>query len=313
MGTERASAATQWGARLVAACDGDRPRAEELAARYRGCVPLASADRLDWQSLDAVFVCTPPFARGPVEVAAIHAGVAVFLEKPIGLSAGHGEPILWALQSHPVPTAVGYMNRYRNSVEWVQRRLDGKSILGVSGHWVGGMYRVPWWSRRDQSGGQVNEQCTHLVDLFRYLVGEIEEVHALGRHSTDGSDVDTAASINLRFTNETVGNLLYGCLATRKQIGLRIFSPDEMIALEDWDMRLRLQPGPENEARDGDLRLPDDGPIFVKEVAAFLDAVAELGPSRIRSDLVDALRTQRVVDAIQSSLASGRLERVTGQ
>jgi len=30
----------------------------------------------------------------------------------------------------------------------------------------------------EQSGGQFVEQCTHLVDLSRYLIGEITEVSA---------------------------------------------------------------------------------------------------------------------------------------
>jgi len=301
MGRERASAATQWGARLVVACDADRTRAEELASRYPGCLSLADASQLDWRTLDAIFVCTPPFARGPIEIAAIAAGVALFLEKPVGLSALHSAPILRALQDRPVPTAVGYMNRYRNSVECARRFLNEAQVLGISGHWVGGMYRVPWWSRRDQSGGQINEQCTHLVDLIRYLVGEIEEVHAMRRQSDEGSDIDTAASINVRFANGTLGNLFYSCLANKKQIDLRIFSPGGMVALQDWDLQLRCDDGLAIENNPP----PEEGPIFVKEVAAFLNTITSDGPSFIRSDLADALRTQQVIDAIQTSLASG--------
>jgi predicted dehydrogenase len=309
MGRERVLAAVAQGARLVAACDPDRGRARELAAPYPGCSVLDDATRLDWGALDAVFVCTPPFARGPVELAAIDAGVALFVEKPIGLSAAQAAPIVAALRRNPVPNAVGYMSRYRDSVARARRLLAGSTVLGVAGHWVGGAYRVPWWAQPEQSGGQVNEQCTHLVDLVRYLAGEIEEVHAFGRKAGDGTDVETAASISLRLSGGVLGSLFYGCLANRKQIGLRVFTPTGSVALEGWDMTLvegaDLEPG--------DAPRPEAESIFAREVAAFVGAIQDRDPTRIKSDLVDAARTQRAVDTIRLSMSTGRRERVPRQ
>jgi predicted dehydrogenase len=306
MGRERVLASVQQGARLVAVCDPDRARAQELAAPYAGCSILDDATWLDWGSLDAVFVCTPPFARGPVEVAAIGAGVALFVEKPIGLSSSHCAPILAALRRNPVLNAVGYMNRYRDSVGRARRTLSGSTVLGVSAHWVGGMYRVPWWAERERSGGQINEQCTHLVDLVRYLAGEIEEVHAFGQKAGDGTDVETTASITLRLTGGILGSLFYGCVADRKQIGLRFFSPQGSLTLEGWEMNLveGADPGP------GDDPRPQAGSVFAREVAAFFGAIKDGDPTWIKSDLVDAACTQRAVDAIRLSMSSGRRERV---
>ena len=99
MGAQRARAAHRLGAELVLS-DGDEQRSRLLASEF----PSASTtppQQLDWAALDAVFVCTPAGARGPVEVAAAAAGVAVFVEKPIALSAdraqrnGRGDPIEW--------------------------------------------------------------------------------------------------------------------------------------------------------------------------------------------------------------------------
>jgi predicted dehydrogenase len=306
MGCERARVAAQLGARLVAVADPDGGRADALAEQYPGTAALADPARLPWPGLDAVFVCTPPFARGPVERAAIEAGVAVFVEKPVGLCAAQCTPLLGALRERPVVNAVGYMNRYRRSVEAARHFLAGVPVLGLSGNWVCGMYKVPWWARKDQSGGQINEQCTHLVDLARYLVGEVVEVQAVAHRPAEAPDVDGEAAVILRFAGGTLGTLFYSCLARTKQIGLQVFTRDGRIALEGWDLELR---------RDGTApeAPPEKEAVFVKEVAAFFDALDSGRPGDVRSDLADAVRTQRVVDSIQASLASGKPEPVPGE
>src|SRR6266542_3034427 len=83
MGLHHARSSTQLGHRITVACDVDLARAVALAANHPGCQSVADAARIRWSEIDAVFVCTPPFARGPVELLAVEAGVPIFLEKPI--------------------------------------------------------------------------------------------------------------------------------------------------------------------------------------------------------------------------------------
>ncbi len=123
MGRERALAAMQLGARVVAVCDLDVSAAAALAADLPGCQALEHADALAWDSIDAILVCTPPFARGAVELTAIERKIPVLVEKPTGLSAQNCGTVLRALLQQPVVTAVGYMNRYRESVQQARQRL----------------------------------------------------------------------------------------------------------------------------------------------------------------------------------------------
>ena len=143
MGLQHARSAAQLGHRVAVACDVDQPRAATLAAAYPGCEAVTDAAAVRWDEIDAGFVCVPPFARGPVEVAAARAGVPLFLEKPIGLSAAQCLPALTAFRAAGVPTSVGYMNRYRSAVRRVRSLLAGETVLGFSAHWVGAAYKVP--------------------------------------------------------------------------------------------------------------------------------------------------------------------------
>src|SRR3954467_11863495 len=87
MGLQHAKSSAQLGHRVTVACDVELARATALAGGHAGCVAFADAGSIPWAEVDAAFVCTPPFARGPVELFAAKAGVPLFLEKPIGLSA----------------------------------------------------------------------------------------------------------------------------------------------------------------------------------------------------------------------------------
>ena len=295
MGRERARAAKLLGARIQTICDPDADRAAALAAET-GTGVLTDAASLDLGSLDAVFVCTPPAVRGQLELSAIRAGVALFIEKPIGLNAEQCVPLLDALGGRTVINAVGYMNRYRESVLWAQQQVQNGSPIGASFQWFAAKYRVPWWLKRDQSGGPINEQCTHYIDLCRFLLGEVSEVQAIGRMLTEAPTAEGTAAITLRFENGLVGSGLYSCEAAQKQMAFEVFLPDRSVRLLGWDLRSDSQPAAED--------------IFVKETAAFFDAVRSGDPSTIHSDIPDACRTQCVVDTICRALKSRSTESV---
>ena len=55
---------------------------------------------------------------------------------------------------------------------------------------------------------------------------------------------------------------------------------------------------------------PERDKIFELEVAAFFDAIRKDSTTPVLSDLPDAMRTQRTVDAIRRSLRSSRIEPV---
>src|SRR5690242_11196262 len=140
MGLTHAQGAARLGHRVIVACDPDGARAGALAAAHPGCEVLTDPAAIRWDEVDAGFVCTPPFARGPVELYAAKAGVPLFLEKPIGLSATQCLSALAAFRRTGAITSVGYMNRYRSSVRRARGLLENETVLGFAAHWVGAAY-----------------------------------------------------------------------------------------------------------------------------------------------------------------------------
>jgi len=303
MGLERARASTVLGATVTVACDMDVLKAEQLASEFPGSKVVHDPGHLDWSSLDAIFVCTPPGSRGPVELEAVQAGVHVFVEKPIGLSAEQSLPLLRALQKQRVVNCVGYMNRYRQTVTHVKQLLAQTVVLGVNFHWIGPRYHVQWWMRPHESGGPFNEQGTHFIDLCRFLIGEITEVYATGPQSDVTAHVDDRVAVTLRFRNGPLGVGLYSCEAAEKCISFGILLTSGHLLLEGWELQLRDMGIEEqnSETKHG---------IFQKEVAAFFRAIESSDDSPILCDFHDATKTQLVVDAIRRSIVSRAQETV---
>ena len=303
-GREHARASTLLGARVALLCDPDISRAKTLAGEYPGSVVLDDFRNIDWSSIDAVFVCTPPAARGPAELAAVRAGIPIMLEKPVGLSAERCRPLLEALQEKPVINSVGYMNRYRDSVISTQKVFERSELVGLVCNWVGGIYRVPWWLQRNLSGGPFNEQGTHLVDLCRLFLGEVKEAFAMAGNSSVDQEVPQTVVVTLRFSNEKLATIFYSCRAAEKHIRFEVFSTIQSVSLEGWDLRIR--------AKDAtiDATTSSDEDIYLKEDAAFFNAISSGDQGVIKSPLVDAIRTQLVLDTIHRSLISGKPEQV---
>ena len=294
MGRERLRAARAWGAEIAGVYDVDPLRADQARAPL-----LTGSDELLRIACDVVFVCTPPSERGAYALAAIQAGAALFVEKPIGPSSLDVRAITGALELKPVLTGVGYMNRYRRSVQLASRILARQQVIGAAGFWVCRTYSVPWWLDSAASGGPHNDQATHLFDLCRLLIGEVHDVATLFHEPADGGP-RLAAATAVRFRSGATGTLFYSCQAAAKDIGLRVFTSAGSLFLSGWDLRLA-----ENTI-DGALTLesePED--IFLIETSTFLDAVAAGDGSRIRSNWADALRTQALLDAAATSLAKG--------
>jgi myo-inositol 2-dehydrogenase/D-chiro-inositol 1-dehydrogenase len=295
MGRERTRAAKSLGAEIAAVCDPNVERAASLAADVDAAVLTDAAD-LDLSRLDVLFVCTPPALRGAAERAAIAAGVSLFVEKPIGLNAEQCLDLLEALEDRPVINAAGYMNRYRDSVLRARQQIHAAHPIGVAFQWFAARYGVPWWLDLNQSGGPINEQCTHYIDLCRFFCGEISEAQALVRPLTDALGAEGTVAITLRFENGLIGSGLYSCEASQKQMAFEVFLPDRSIRLEGWDLRMS-----------GEAQTED---IFVKEVAGFFKAVRSGDPSAVQSDIASALKTQSVIDAVRRAMKSGSRERV---
>jgi myo-inositol 2-dehydrogenase/D-chiro-inositol 1-dehydrogenase len=292
------------GAQLVAFCDVDAARAESAAARFGGRAYTDYAQMLREKPLDALYVCVPPHAHGEVEQLAAERGIHLFVEKPVARTLECARAVDAAIQKAGILSAVGYHFRYYGATERARERLQGLPIGMAIGYWHGGMPGVPWWRQHALSGGQLVEQTTHIVDLARYLVGEIVEVFAYLAHGVaplpyPDSDVSEAGVIAMRFANGAVGTITNTCMLNPPgEVALKIYTPDRILEVS-WGKLV------ETEANRREEYSSRDNP-YLNEDRAFIEAIRTGDASLIRSTYSDGVRTLAVTLAADESARTGK-------
>ena len=292
MGGERARRLLQLGVAVTVLVDESLERANLLAAQIPGAVVARSIDEVDLAGLAALFICTPPGARRDAVAAAARHRIALFVEKPIATTIEDATWMRDAIENAGIPSAVGYMNRYRGGVARARSFAAESDVLGITAQWTCKPYAVSWWREPTLSGGPVNEQATHLVDLCRYLGGEIDDVEA-----TSVRRDDTIAAL-LKFRSGALGTLFYSCSAPVKSIGLQLFTRQGALQLDGWDFILRQNPY--------GLAPGKDLEPFTEEVRAFMGAVVTGDRSAIRCDFADAYETQLVMEKLSNAAQRAR-------
>jgi predicted dehydrogenase len=286
--------------RLVGVTDVDGDAAWRLASEH-AAVALPDVAALLDAGPDAVYVCVPPFAHGPAERAVAERDIPLFVEKPVAVDRATADGIAALIADRGLLTAVGHHWRYLAVVEQARRLLAGRPVRLVTGAWLDKVPPVGWWPHRDRSGGPVVEQAAHVLDLARYVVGEVIEVSAVGNGTpppVDGADVDGATVATLRFASGAVGTLATTCvLGWKQRAGLEIFADGLYLGLTEDALVVRDTDGERTVAGD-----PEAARVAVDR--AFIDAIQGVGDD-VRVPYADALRTHALALAVAESAAVG--------
>jgi predicted dehydrogenase len=169
---------------------------------------------------------------------------------------------------------------------------------------MGGMPMVPWWRVQSGSGGQFVEQTTHIVDLLRYLCGEVREVYAayalqVMGEQVEGTDVPDVGSVTMKLANGMVATISNTCLLpVGHHVGLDIYTNKGVLELRSDAL---------NEiTADGARKHPNVANPYFVEDEAFIHALRTGDTSRILSDYEDSLRTHDITIAANESAVSGK-------
>jgi myo-inositol 2-dehydrogenase / D-chiro-inositol 1-dehydrogenase len=297
------------GVDLVAACDVDLARAEALAGPRGGRAYMSWEEMYEREELDVVWVCTPPLHHRAPTLAALGAGIHVYLEKPIARTIEDAEAIVaGAAAASGTVCAVGYQWHATELLEDARRALEGGRAGMLVGRNFGPVSGRPWFMDRAQGGGQLLERGSHHIDLQRAIAGDVAAVQA------------TAASVRLAQADGPRGNiedaitLLFhfasgalGCVHTAwsrdgqpELYAVDILAADATIAIELGPDRFRIT------GRSGDRDIAAEyGEPMHRSIARFLDAVRAGDPGAVPCVPADALETLRVALACERALESG--------
>lgn len=288
---------------IVAVADAVAERAQEQAARANAKAYTNHEELLDQEQLDALYICVPPFVHGALELAAIDRRLPFFVEKPLATTWETAQTIAAGVAAQNLVTAVGYHWRYLNTTEEAQALLSNKPARLALGYWLDFTPPPAWWRREEQSGGQMVEQTTHLFDLARLLVGDVERVYGAGsrleRPAYADANVFDVTLATLHFASGALGNMASTCLLNwPHRIGLHLFCEGMVIELSEFELMVDVGRGRPVRRAEGDP--------FVREDRAFIDAV-QGKPNQIRAPYAEALKSFQLTLAANQSAHEERV------
>lgn len=136
--------------------------------------------------IDSVIVSTPPHLHEEIVVAALDAGKHVLCEKPLSNTVDACRRMVEASKRTGKVLTTGFNHRYFPAVQFVKRTLDSGAIgeldhiRAFAGHTGLSEFKAPWmYDKKIMGGGALMDNGIHIIDLTRYLLGDVEEVFGL--------------------------------------------------------------------------------------------------------------------------------------
>ena len=313
---------------------------EEAATRWEDVVGRPDIDVID--------ICTPGDSHKPIAIAAAEARKVVFCEKPLANTLAEAELMLNAVRKHGVIHMLCHNYRRAPAVQ-LAKRLIGDGRIGELRHFRG-TYLQDWivdpdfprvWRLQKSlaGSGALGDIASHVLDLARFLVGEVTEAASLLKTFIDerplpGSaergpvDVDDASLNLVRFAGGPVGTIEATRFATGRKnylrfeingsLGSLVFNLERMNELE-----LYIEEGPDSGFRT--VQATDPGHPYVDAwwppghiigyehtfTHTVLDLIKGIAAQKVPApNFEDGVQNQRILDTMERAANSGKWETV---
>ena len=185
--------------------------------------------------IEVVYVATRHDQHFPIARAAVEAGKAVFVEKPMTMTAAQGRELADLVGSRRALLTVGFNRRFsphaRRMKELLHRIAAPRSMLYRVN--AGALPEGHWLLDPIEGGGRLLGEGVHFFDFLAYLAGSApRRVTA----SAPAGGIPNEASVTLEFADGSVGTLLYtagGAPESGKE-RVEVFSGHATLVLDDF-------------------------------------------------------------------------------
>ena len=327
-------------AEMTAICGRNRRSAEDLAAKYN--IPNVFTDHnemINQGSLDAILIGTPDDLHYEMTMQGFSAGLHVLCDKPLAVTAQQAWEMYQAAKAAKVIHMVLFTYRWMPFFRYVKDLIDqgyvGRFYHAEFRYLMGYARQKEYQWRFDQkrANGALGDLGVHMIDMARWLVGDISRVCAhlgvfVDRPGADGGPIDPAndsAFMLAEFADGTHGTIHASVVA---HLADRFFHQQVKLYGEAGTLEIDYQHGgPEagaiihvarNEDQQfqtlevpaiywGDVSRSDPWEVFTKQSVgcrAFIDSILENHPST--PTFYDGYKAQQVMEAAMGSHRSAK-------
>lgn len=171
-----------------------------------------AADLIADPSVEAVVIATPHHLHAPLAVAALEAGKAVFVEKPLAITWEQLDAVR-AASGPPARLMVGFNRRFSPHVQRIvelTRRRSGALVCAIRVN-AGAIAADSWVHDPERGGGRLVGEGCHFVDLAAHLVGAPPTaVRCVGLGTSDANAwLQDDLMMTLEFPDGSLASILY--------------------------------------------------------------------------------------------------------
>ena len=298
---------------LVAVCDLDEEKAKELASSENVPAYINYHDMFARHpEIDVVGICTPSgmhfeHALEMIQEYQKH----VVIEKPTVMRVSQGIQLSNEAAKHKVKIFPVFQYRFNKSVQFVRNatlsREMGDLVLGtIRLRWCRPQRyydRAPWRGTYALDGGALTNQGVHLLDLLRYLAGEVKWVYADIATLGANIEVEDTGVVILEFENGGKGVIEITTAARPDDFesSISVLGSKGLAMVGGWATNelLAYSPKPDEEEINSEI-FPDVYGFGHQEIySGVYNALANMGNPSVEFE--DAMKSIELLHAIYCS------------
>jgi UDP-N-acetyl-2-amino-2-deoxyglucuronate dehydrogenase len=204
---------------LVAVCDSVGEKARSLGSEYEAKVYDDVTSFLEHEEMDVVAVCSPNGLHAVHTIQSLKAGFHVLCEKPMAISSSDCEEMIKTAEKCNKRLFIVKQNRFNPAIEAVKEKLDHDELgkiysIQLNCFWNRNFdyyQKSDWKGTKKLDGGTLFTQFSHFIDLLYWMIGDVEEAHAI-IHNFAHQEViefEDTGVVSLKFKNGVLGTINY--------------------------------------------------------------------------------------------------------
>jgi len=293
---------------------------------------------IDSEKIDAVSICTPTNEHYSIALYCLRKGIHVLCEKPITLTIKQAQKLARLAQKNNLTLQVGYHLKFDSLINKLKSIINSDELGEIliirarQAHNWGGLKPFGWLMDKSKSGGgTIIDNASHYLNLFEYLLGYIEEIHAFSNNLSFKKDVEDNAIITMKFKSGVLGEietswqdssgrnnqlLIYGSKATAKYketniertLEIKKYAQDK----DEWNRLIReniyLPKGIEQLSKKNNI--DNSRRLLFESTENMLNYFIDSIRKQTTIDPNNFTRTQQLINSVYESIAKKRVIKI---
>lgn len=293
---------------IIGVADISEERATALAQEAGRAKPVTTLVELFDLGVDAVYVTTPNTLHVEPVLTCLRNNVHVFSEKPMATTLQEAKQIRDEAATSKAVYNLGMNRRYASVYKRVKELISSGEVTPFLANVKmnrGELLNPAWTANPKITGGYLYETPFHLMDMCRYLFGEVLTVHCEGRQNVSESEMDTFA-IMLTFESGTIANFVTYAHAgwSFPFESLEVYGKYSTIATHEME-KVMYAPGLKQAATVSDYfqQSIEEKWGYIEEDRLFIDAILKGTKPPVTAE--DGYRSIELLEAIYESARTG--------